>query len=106
MDKLNIPIQIQKTHLDLCKIVIDMEHKKITLEGKIGTIDADGNLKKSNIVHTMSRDIPNNDEFTQAINVLLPTDTSTNVRQTVRQGAMKILKKYLEKYYNLPDDSL
>ena len=96
------PLQTQKTHIEESRIVIDLEHEKISIEAKIGNLDANDNLIDAEYIRVMHRD----DEFNQALNFLLPTTATDNIRATIRANARKLIKRYLEQQYKLPEDSL
>ena len=97
-----IPIQTQKTHIEESRIVIDLENKKISIEAKIGNLNADNNLIDADFVQVMLRD----SDFNQALNFLLPTTATDNIRATIRTNARKLVKRFLEQQYGLADDTL
>jgi hypothetical protein len=96
-------ITTQRTHIDLTLLFIDFENKRIELGGKIGSLDADGNLMGAEAVSYTIRE----DHFADVANILIPdNDALLNPRKVVRNRALKLLKNALESRYGLAPDSL
>lgn len=101
-EQFTVPLQTQRTHIEESRIVIDLENKKITIEARIGNLDANNDLIDAQNITVMHRDA----EFQAALNFLLPTTATDNIRATIKINARKLIKRYLEQQYNLPEDTL
>lgn len=98
VEQFTAPLQTQKTHIEEARIVIDIEHKKIAIEAKIGNLDAGGNLIDAEYIRVMHRD----DEFQPALKFLLPD----GIGLIVRTNARKLIKRCLEQQHGLTEDTL